>query len=62
MGQFDLECLYGGMNATGYFSQPVYYDPQAIVTCTVRARIATGVGARIRLASFVAERIQTTLI
>ncbi|MFA5401492.1 MAG: hypothetical protein WC359_13665 [Dehalococcoidia bacterium] len=60
--QFDLEGLYGGQAATGYFSQPVYYDPQEIMNVQIRARVATGVGARVRLATFIAEPIQQTVI
>ena len=60
--QFDLECLYSGLSATGYFSQPVYYDPQEIANIQVRARLASGVGARVRLATFVAEPTQQTVI
>jgi len=60
--QFDLESLYGGMSATGYFSQPVYYDPQEVTTIQVLARVATGAAARVRLMTFVAEPIQQTVI
>jgi len=60
--QFDLEHLYGGMTATGYFSQPVFYDPQETCNIQIRARVATGAGARIRLMTFVAEPIQQTVI
>ena len=60
--QFDLESLYGGQAASGYFSQPVFYDPQETANIQVRARIATGVGARIRLATFIAEPTQQTII
>ncbi|GEM_PF-3357998 len=60
--QFDIEGVYGGMTAAGYFSQPVYYDPQEICNVQIRARNATGAGARVRLLTFVAEPIQQTVI
>lgn len=60
--QFDLEGLYGGLTPSGYFSQPVYYDPQEIMNVQIRARLASGVGARVRLATFVAEPVQQTVI
>jgi hypothetical protein len=60
--QFDVECLYAGQTASGYFSQPVYYDPQETVTVLIRARVATGAGARVRLATLIAEPIQQTVI
>jgi len=60
--QFSLEGLYGVQNATGFFSQPVVYDPQETMNIQIRARIATGVGARIRLATLIAEPIQQTVI
>ena len=60
--QFDLEGLYGGQNASCYFSQPVYYDPQEIMNVQIRARIATAAGARVRLAAFIAEPTQQSVI
>lgn len=60
--QFDLEALYGGESATGYFSQPVFYDPQEICQVAIRARDATAAGARVRLFTFIAEPIQQTVI
>ena len=60
--QFSLEGLYGGLNATGYFSQPIFYDPQEIANIQLRARLITGAGARVRLMTFIAEPIQTTVI
>ncbi len=60
--QFDVECLYGSISTSGYFSQPVYYDPQEIMTVQIRARVATGFGARVRLATLIAEPIQQTVI
>lgn len=61
-GQFMLESLYSGDNSSGFFSQPVCYDPQEIANIQIRARVATGVGARIRLRTFIAEPIQQTVI
>jgi hypothetical protein len=60
--QFGLEELYGTQNCVGYFSQPVCYDPQEIANVQIRARVATGVGARIALLTFVAEPTQQTVI
>ena len=60
--QFDLEGLYSRMASSGFFSQPVAYDPQEIVNVQVRSRILTGAGARIRLATLIAEPTQQTVI
>jgi len=60
--QFELEKLYSGPSSAGYFSQPVCYDPQEIANIQVRARLATAAGARMRLMTFIAEPIQTTVI
>jgi hypothetical protein len=60
--QFDLEVLYGGWTFSGYFSQPVWYDPQEIATIQVVARVPTAIGARVHLFTYVAEPIQTTVI
>ena len=60
--QFDLEGLYPHQAVSGFFSQPVCYDPQEIMNVQIRARIATGVGARVRLATLVAEPTQQTVI
>lgn len=60
--QFNMESLYEGMSASGYFSQPVFYDPQEVANVQIRARIATGVGARVRLKTLIAEPIQNTVI
>ena len=60
--QFTLEGLYGGLSATGFFSQPVHYDPQETANIQIRARIATGAGARVRLMTLIAEPIQQTVI
>lgn len=60
--QFDLEGLYGSLTTAGYFSQPVWYDPQETMNVQIRARIATGLGARVRLACLIAEPIQQTVI
>lgn len=60
--QFDLDGLYGGLAVSGYFSQPVVYDPQEIATVMVRCDVPTGVGGRIRLMTLIAEPIQQTVI
>ncbi len=60
--QFDLEGLYGAQTVSGYLSQPVFYDPQEIATVEILARVATTAGARVRLATFIAEPIQVSVI
>lgn len=57
---FDLEKLYDQETCDGYFTQPVVYGPQEIVTVQVRSRIATGVGCRVVLDTLIFEPIQTT--
>lgn len=60
--QFDLEALYAKLSADGYFTKPVVYDPQEIVTGQVEARVATGVTCRVRCGVFIIEPIQVTVI
>lgn len=60
--QFDIEGIYSRLDTCGFFSQPVGYDPQEIMNVQVRARVATGAGARVRLACFIAEPTQQTVI
>lgn len=60
--QFDLEVLYSKLTADGYFTKPVVYDPREIITATVRARVATGLGCRVRLGTFIIEPIQVTIV
>ena len=57
---FDLEKLYSNTETWGYFTKPVVYYPQEFITCTVRARAATGVGCRVMLDTLIFEPIQTT--
>jgi len=60
--QFDLEVLYSKLSADGYFTSPVVYDPQEIITATVEARVATAAICRVHLGSLVIEPIQVTLV
>ena len=60
--QFDLEALYGKLSTDGYLTKPVVYDPREIITATVRARVATAAGCRVRLGTFVIEPIQVTIV
>lgn len=60
--QFDLEALYGKMVSDGYFTKPVVYDPMEIITSQVEARVAIGVGCRVRLGTLIIEPIQVTLV
>lgn len=57
---FDLEKLYSKMETDGFFSIPVVFVPQDIVTCTVKARLATGVGFRVALKTLIVEPLQVT--
>lgn len=59
--QFDLEKLYTKLETSGYFTQPVVYDPQEIVTALVRARLATGVGCRFVLFTIIIEPLQVSV-
>jgi hypothetical protein len=58
---FDLELLYAGQETSGYFTNPVVYDPQEICGATVRARVATGAAARIVLYTIVLEPDQVNV-
>lgn len=57
---FDLEKLYSKLETDGFFSIPVVYAPQDIVTCTIKARLATGAGFRIALKTVIVEPLQVT--
>lgn len=52
---FGLEVLTTCINGIGWFSEPIYYDPLRVINVVVRARIATGVQARVGLGCFVVE-------
>jgi hypothetical protein len=59
---FDVEKLYDRLETSGYFTQPVVYEPQEICTVNIRSRVATvGVGARVVLDCVIIERGQVTL-
>ncbi|MFA5377981.1 MAG: hypothetical protein WC455_19680 [Dehalococcoidia bacterium] len=60
--QYDLEVLQDKLEVDGYFTQPMVYMPQDIVTISVIARVATGVGARVVLDAFVIEPEQVTQV
>lgn len=57
---FDLQKMYDKLETSAYFTQPVVYGPQDIVTITVKARIASGVGCEVVLDTIIFEPIQNT--
>jgi hypothetical protein len=57
---FDLEKMYSKLETDGFFSIPVVYVPQDIVTCTVMSRIVTGIGFRVALKTLIVEPLQVT--
>jgi hypothetical protein len=52
---FDLEQLDGYLIPSGYFSEPIVYDPQQIMNIVVKTRIATGLAANVILGGFIIE-------
>ena len=60
--QYDLEVLYSKLETDGYFTQPMVYMPQDIVTIQVVSRIAGAVGARVVLDAFIIEPEQVTQV
>lgn len=52
---FDLEKLYDQLETNGYFTNPVVFGPQDIVTIQVLSRLALGVGCNIVLDSIIVE-------
>jgi len=60
--QYDLEVLQSKLETDGYFTQPMVYLPQDVVTITINFRVATGVAARIVLDAFVIEPEQVTQV
>jgi hypothetical protein len=52
---FDLEGLNTKLEAEGYFTEPVWYDPQRVLNIVVICRIATALQARVRLGCFIIE-------
>lgn len=60
--QYDLEVLYSKLETDGYFSQPMVYMPQDIVTIQVVSRIAAAVGARVVLDAFIIEPGEVTQV
>ncbi len=57
---FDLQKLYSKLETDGYFTQPVVYEPQAIVTAQVLCRVVTGAGFQIQLKVAIVEPLQVT--
>jgi len=60
--QFDLEPLYGKLNADGFFSKPVVYDKNDFCGASVRARVVSAVGIRVCLQGWVIEPGQNTFV
>jgi len=58
---FDLENTQAKLSADGYFSTPIVYEPQDSVAITVRARLAPGVGVRVKLGALICEPSGNTL-
>lgn len=61
-GQFDLQPLYTAQSPEGFFSTPIVYGPQDIVTCTVRCSVVTGLASPIVLDTLVIELEQNNLV
>ncbi len=55
IAQFDMETIEAKRTLEGLFSEPVVIDPKQIFAVPVLAKIATGVGAQIRLNNYVFE-------
>lgn len=60
--QYDLEVLQSKLETDGYFTQPMVYMPQDIVTIQVVFRVATGVAVRVVLDAFIIEPEQVTQV
>jgi hypothetical protein len=59
--QFNLEILQDKLEVDGYFSEPIVYDPQDIVTVQVRARVINP-AARVVLGAFIIEPLQVSVV
>lgn len=59
---FDLEKMSDKLEESGYFTSPVVYSPQDIVTITFRARAVAGTGVRVILDTLIFEPVQNTQI
>lgn len=61
---FDMEAINGKLVSDGYFSMPITYENPDVVTINVECRVAlgAGVGARVRLGTFIIEPKQATVI
>lgn len=61
IGVYDLEQMVTRLEGFGYFSTPVVIDPAITFAVQVLCRIATGVLARVQLASYVFEPTGQTI-
>ena len=52
---YDLEQLDGYLIPSGYFSEPVVYDPQQVLNVVVATRIVTGLLCRCILGCYIIE-------
>lgn len=59
---FDLEAIYGKMESDAYFSAPLTFENPDVATVQVEARVATGLGCRVRLGTFIIEPLQATVV
>jgi len=60
IAEFDLEQLINRLESIGFFSEPVVFDPTLPYSGTVRARIVTGLLARVQPMGFIVEPAGTT--
>jgi len=58
---FDLEQLDGYLVPSGYFSEPVTYDPQNVLNVVVLPRIATGLLCRVIMGCYIIEPAGATI-
>jgi hypothetical protein len=52
---FELEEMNVRQETVGYFSEPVYYDPQRVLEVEWRARAIVGAGSHMGLLGFIVE-------
>lgn len=55
MAVFDLETLEPYLVNMGYFSEPVVYDPQAVLNVVVTSKLAPGAQAQVILYCYIIE-------
>lgn len=58
---FDVEQIASYLVPCGYFTEPIVYDPQAVLNIRVVCRIATGLLARVILGCYIVEPLQQTI-